>query len=183
MILLTLADACKIVKYKFYLLCAMHLCLKIWACFFFTLEKKRDSQEKSKLSNQATEMSESVVTKVSKLGEMLKKKRSKARVEISEDLVDDESLALHQFRSMKCLLEQSSIPDFDDSPLLWWSQYSTLLPDLSELAKGYLAMQATSCASERLFSRAGFIMRNRSCLTTDNVNMLAFLAMNSKDDK
>ena len=48
------------------------------------------------------------------------------------------------------------------------------------MARSYLAIQATRCASERLFSKAGYIV-DRYCtsLSTDNVGMLAFLATTS----
>ena len=70
---------------------------------------------------------------------------------------------------------------FDDDPLIWWKRYKSTLPDLAILVRSYLAIQATSVASERLFSRAGYIVSKlRTSLKSDNVTMLTFLATNSE---
>ena len=70
---------------------------------------------------------------------------------------------------------------FDDNPLIWWKRYKSTLPDLAILVRSYLAIQATSVASERLFSRAGYIVSKlRTSLKSDNMTMLTFLATNSE---
>ncbi|CAN0461813.1 unnamed protein product [Ectocarpus sp. 12 AP-2014] len=43
-------------------------------------------------------------------------------------------------------------------PLKWWIQKQEMFPTLSKLAVKYLAVQATSAASERLFSEAALIL-------------------------
>ena len=44
-------------------------------------------------------------------------------------------------------------PAFD--VLGWWSAHEKIFPLMSKAAKKYLAIQATSCASERTFSTGG----------------------------
>lgn len=65
------------------------------------------------------------------------------------------------------------------SPLCWWSKYEHKFPSLSVLARSILVIQASSVASERIFSTAGDIVTSqRSRLTSDNVNNLVFLNKN-----
>jgi len=51
--------------------------------------------------------------------------------------------------------------DVDICPFKWWASQASNFPILSELAKKYLAIPATSAASERLFSDAGNVMTVR----------------------
>ena len=68
-----------------------------------------------------------------------------------------------------------------DSPLEWWNTNHTRYPYLSNLAKIYLAIPATSVPAEQEFSIAGHILnQKRSCLLPENVNKLVFLAENQK---
>lgn len=69
----------------------------------------------------------------------------------------------------------------DANPLKWWKDNEHLYPNLSKLSKQYLAVQATSVASERVFSTAGDIVTaQRAVLSTENVDMLIFLKKNLK---
>ena len=69
--------------------------------------------------------------------------------------------------------------DGDDEPLQWWKINAKELPLLSQLARKYLAIQATSSPSERLFSKAGQISTPaRTQLKPDKVEKLVFLAEN-----
>lgn len=45
--------------------------------------------------------------------------------------------------------------DEDIDPLLWWQAHSSEFPILSDMARDYLTIQATSVASEQAFSVAG----------------------------
>ena len=68
-----------------------------------------------------------------------------------------------------------------ESPLQWWNTSYTRYPYLSNLAKKYLAIPATSVPAERAFSIAGHIVnQKRSCLLPENANKLVFLAENLK---
>ena len=52
----------------------------------------------------------------------------------------------------------------DSDPLVWWLSQKDMLPVIAELARKYLCACGTSVPSERLFSKAGFIVsdyRNR----------------------
>lgn len=65
--------------------------------------------------------------------------------------------------------------------LQWWKNNGTRYPLTATLAKKYLCVQATSTASERVFSSAGHIINaKRNCLKTDNADKLIFLSQNYK---
>ena len=49
---------------------------------------------------------------------------------------------------------------FND-PLSWWKQHKAQLPVLAQLAQIYLAVQASSAPSERVFSTASLLISNR----------------------
>jgi hypothetical protein len=65
------------------------------------------------------------------------------------------------------LVAQTTGASFEDdsfSVLDWWRVNRHDLPMLSRVARAYLAIQPTSAASERVFSRAGIVisdLRNR----------------------
>ena len=71
------------------------------------------------------------------------------------------------------------VHDIDDSPLKWWKSEDTKFPLLAKMAKKYLCVCATSVASERVFSLAGYIASNvRNCLKPSKIDQLTFLARN-----
>lgn len=77
-------------------------------------------------------------------------------------------------------LVHSKMPEFsaEEDPLSWWKTNGSTLP-LSEFARRYLCIAASSCASERVFSTSGIIVSpRRSRLTQDNIDMLVFLSRN-----
>lgn len=70
----------------------------------------------------------------------------------------------------------------DSDPLNFWRD--SKLTYLQRLAKIYLCVQATSVASERIFSTAGDIVTaTRSCLDSDHVDQLIFLKKNFSESK
>ena len=74
---------------------------------------------------------------------------------------------------------QFPIIDGDDDPLEWWRIRGRDFPLLSQFARRYLAIQASSAPSERLFSKAGQIVTpQRAQLKPDKANVLVFLAEN-----
>ena len=74
---------------------------------------------------------------------------------------------------------ENYLHDIDDSPLKWWKSKDTKFPLLAKMAKKYLCVCATSVASERIFSLAGYIGSNvRNCLKPSKVDQLTFLARN-----
>lgn len=48
--------------------------------------------------------------------------------------------------------------DYEDSPITWWKRESCHLPMLSQVARKYLCVNATSVASEHIFSLRGNIV-------------------------
>ena len=65
------------------------------------------------------------------------------------------------------------------NPLFWWQQRELKFPILSNLAKRFLCIPATSASSERLFSAAGLtIAKDRANLLPDNANLLLLLHEN-----
>ncbi|XDV29576.1 hypothetical protein PO909_032683 [Leuciscus waleckii] len=67
----------------------------------------------------------------------------------------------------------------EQDPLAWWKENQSRFPLLAKVAKKYLCVCATSCASERVFSTMGNIVSpTRSHLKPEMVNMLGFLAKN-----
>ena len=60
--------------------------------------------------------------------------------------------------------------------LMWWKKHAARFPYLSQLARRYLAMSATSASVERLFSVAGqVITAKRANLHPSTVTLLVFL--------
>ena len=73
----------------------------------------------------------------------------------------------------------SKLP-FDKDPMGFWKEKCYELPYLTALAKQYLVLQATSVASERVFSTAGDIVSaERNCLQPEQVDALIFLKKNA----
>lgn len=65
-------------------------------------------------------------------------------------------------------------------PLSWWKANELTLPELSRLAKKYLACPATSTPSERLFSKAGqLICQRRANISDKNINRVLFVNKNN----
>jgi len=71
--------------------------------------------------------------------------------------------------------------DYEQSPITWWHLNGTMFPFLKVMANKLMCIQATSMASERVFSRAGNIVTDqRASLTEDHCSQLIYLSMNKK---
>ena len=46
----------------------------------------------------------------------------------------------------------------DSNPLSWWKDNHNLFPNLAAIAKQYVAVQASSASSERMFSKANILL-------------------------
>ena len=66
--------------------------------------------------------------------------------------------------------------DIGENPLIWWKKKESKYPRLSVLARKYLSVQASSTASERVFSLMGNILtKKRLRLTSENFRKIIFL--------
>jgi hAT family C-terminal dimerisation region len=64
----------------------------------------------------------------------------------------------------------------DDETLSWWKTHEALFPNVALAAKYFLAIPATSVASERLFSKEGWaITKMRARLTGGNAECYTVL--------
>lgn len=71
-------------------------------------------------------------------------------------------------------------PDESATTVLeWWKVRQSAYPRLSKVAKKVFCVPATSAGSERVFSRAGFVLSDkRSNTSPDNVQDLLFYGIN-----
>ncbi|XP_030763197.1 zinc finger BED domain-containing protein 1-like [Sitophilus oryzae] len=80
---------------------------------------------------------------------------------------------------IKMYSEEANL-DRKKDPLIWWSERQRVYPWLSQLAKKYLCICATSVPCERIFSKAGQIVtERRNRLKSKNVEKLIFLHCNN----
>ena len=92
----------------------------------------------------------------------------------------NEELRRYQTRKGQLMIDGPQGPKHETAgytnPLQWWKRNAADLPHLSELAKRYLCIPATSAPSERVFSAAGLtIAKTRASLHPDNAADLIFL--------
>ena len=67
----------------------------------------------------------------------------------------------------------------DSNPLPWWKDNQHLFPNLAAVAKQYLAVQASSASSERMFSKANILIDwKRSRMDPQVVTQVMFLLGN-----
>lgn len=115
---------------------------------------------------------EEPVHKRRKLSSYLRASKKQAE---SEDDLTPESYCKAELKRYMTI----SKPDPESKPLQWWKMNHMSFPILSQLARKYLSICASSSASERLFSTAGNIStKKRNSLKPDKLNMLVFLARN-----
>lgn len=56
---------------------------------------------------------------------------------------------------------QEQIINLSEDPLQWWREHKHIYPRLYEIVKEVLCITATSVPCERIFSKAGLIIRDR----------------------
>jgi hypothetical protein len=79
----------------------------------------------------------------------------------------------------KDLSGPSLTPIKDSDPLQWWKTNQSLFPILANLARIYLAVQATSAPSERVFSTASRILSDiKSKLNPEMAGKMLFVQRN-----
>lgn len=65
------------------------------------------------------------------------------------------------------------------NPFSWWAANGSRFPQLARVARKFLAIPASSVASERVFSTAGLVVNTRrSALKPEHVEQLVFLSQN-----
>ncbi|XP_042633118.1 zinc finger BED domain-containing protein 4-like [Cyprinus carpio] len=107
----------------------------------------------------------------------------KKQQEISMLMQADDEEEEERGDSAKTEMEQylRDATKLQSGPLAWWKQNSDRYPKLAFAAKHLLCVPATSTPSERIFSKAGYIVnKTRSSLLPENVDKLIFLAHNMK---
>ena len=68
----------------------------------------------------------------------------------------------------------------DEKPLLWWNERESQYPSLSNLAKWYFCIPATSVCSEEIFCAAGNVFtEKRNRLLPENLDNLVFFTWKS----
>ena len=103
----------------------------------------------------------------------------------NDDDVEDEPT--EQLDAIECELKTyksvklSATEKENINVLTWWKQNQKHFPHLFKLVRSYLHIPATSVPSERIFSLAGYICRDRrSRILSKNVNKAIFLKTNAK---
>ena len=109
------------------------------------------------------------------MGWLKSKAENKARVRESVPAVSILQTELDNF-----LDAEPNIPvSWDDAALKWWANNASKYPHLSQVARAYLGIPATSVSSERLFSKTGLIIsERRTSLTSQHAEQIAFLSQN-----
>ena len=74
--------------------------------------------------------------------------------------------------------------DFSDTSVLqWWVRYHLRYPEIANLARRRLCVQASSATSERAFLKAGLVTsKKRQRLTADLVDSISLLGWRQKDN-
>ncbi|KAE9525614.1 hypothetical protein AGLY_014141 [Aphis glycines] len=103
-------------------------------------------------------------------------KKIRSLIADSDEEDEDEGNELHKHKSM---IDKIS---HNQDPLLWWKYNEKKYPVVSQMAKKYLSVIATSVPCERLFNEAGqVITKRRNQLSPDRVNQLLFFNSNLKE--
>jgi len=110
-------------------------------------KEKENQKEGSNISN-VSETSDIPNSLRSKKRKTLMKRLAKDSVVVALDDEVGEYLKLHEIH-------------INSDPLVWWNEKKDKFPILSNLAQKYLAVSATSTASEHLFSDAGNLITNK----------------------
>ena len=115
--------------------------------YYLFKKEKENQKEGSNISNvlETSDISNSLRSKKRKT---LMERLAKDSVVVALDDEVGEYLKLHEIH-------------INSDPLVWWDEKKDKFPILSNLAQKYLAVSATSTASERLFSDAGNLITNK----------------------
>ena len=120
---------------------------------FVSLEHKtKTEQHLHQLFKQEKENQKktSDISNTSEIPDITNNSKSRKRKTLMERLTKD-SVVTASDNEVSEYLQMYEIPITSD-PLIWWNEKKDKFPILSNLAQKYLAVSATSTASERLFS-------------------------------
>lgn len=96
----------------------------------------------------------------------------KSFLETSSTPVSDAIIILKNYRDLK-------YENRNANPLEFWNKNQLLFPQLSSLARKYLCVPATSVPSERIFSKAGLITKDRrNRIKEKNLDYIIFMNKN-----
>ena len=71
----------------------------------------------------------------------------------------------------------------DMTVLQWWGRYHVRYPEIANLARRRLCVQASSAISERAFTKEGVVLcKKRQRLTADHVDSISLLGWHYKDN-
>jgi hypothetical protein len=108
--------------------------------------------------------------------------------QILDDDDDDDIEILDAYQLTKREIAQQELSEYmrqqklpmDANPIEYWQSNQTKFPLLASLMEVYAVVQATSVASERVFSTAGDVVSaQRACLEPNQVDALIFLKKNT----
>ena len=100
--------------------------------------------------------------------------------DIEEELQTQCEVELKLYRKSALQLAHGSNSRWNN-PLEWWKNNQMKFPTVAAIAKKFLAVQATSASSERIFSRARRIVTtDRKCLDPCTVGSLLYVSENLK---
>lgn len=107
------------------------------------------------------------------------------RVRVSADTlsdVEDSSDEAPQYQDEVAAYIDHKTPKDDHFDILsWWQDHAHLFPNIAQIARSILAIPASSAASERDFSCAGYVIQERrSQLKPSTVDDVLFLHSNLK---
>jgi len=136
----------------------------------FEQEKRSQKEISDTLNTSGTSGNTSGTSDISGISEGSKRKT------LIEQLTKQSVVALDEVREYLQLYE---IP-LQSNSLTWWNEKKDKFPILSNLAQKYLAVSATSTASERLFSDARNLLTNkRTCMKPKLFKKIMFLKRNA----
>ena len=98
----------------------------------------------------------------------------------AETLDDDNDNSVDPTDEVTSFFQFTSIPDVGADPLEWWKSAERRFPTIAKMARDYLAIQATSVASESTFSTSGQLITNRRSSLSDDRIEASMLCRNWK---
>lgn len=113
----------------------------------------------------------------------LKKAKLAGDAFLNDDDEEEEDEEVMEVQEASEVDQYLLIPQLSDGMafdlLAWWKKHSTMWPNLSRMARQYLALPATSAAVERLFSSGGQMHSNsRKTTKEDTLHMMLYIKKN-----